>query len=110
MSASVVGWAGIDAGDKIGALGAADAIGIDFGQPGVHLDWYRRLTGLLIRNRVPLVTVVTETRVAAAGRGAIQRGGSRGQNVPTLPTNAEKSLTLQTAQLNIHAGTSASRL
>lgn len=106
----MVGWAGIDAGDKIGAPGAADAIGIDFGRTGVHLDRYHRLTGLLVGNPVPLVTVVTEIRAAASGHSVIQRGGSRGQNMPTLPANAEKSLTLQTAQFSIHAGTSASRL
>lgn len=72
----MIGWARIDAGDKTGARGAADAIGIDFGQTGVDLDRYHRLTGLLVGNPVPLVTVVTEIRAATAGRCAIQRGGN----------------------------------
>jgi hypothetical protein len=110
MSMSIVEWAGIDARDKIGVRVAADAIGIDFDHTRVHLDWYHRLPGLLAVDRGPLVRVVTIIRTAAAVRGCRQRGGSQCQNMRTWLANAEKSLTLQTTQFNIHPGPSASHL
>ncbi len=78
MSTSIVEWAGIDAGDKIGAHGAADAIGIDFGPLGVHLDRYHRLAGPLAINPGPLVTVMTVVRASSLDRDAAQRGGHHG--------------------------------